>query len=144
MSGAFFDTSVLVPVVTEQLPNHTTSHRRFVNELGGKQPPCCSTHTLAECYATLTALPLPRRISGPEAARLIERNFVKNMRIVDLSTKDYLSAVHLCADSGRTSGQIYDALHVVAALNATCRRIYTFNLAHFNTLAQNRIEISTP
>jgi len=27
---------------------------------------------------------------------------------------------------------------------AECRRVYTFNLSHFNTLAQNRIEISLP
>jgi predicted nucleic acid-binding protein len=144
MSSVFFDTSALVPVVTEQLSNHNTAHRRFVQAIRDKQAPCCSTHSLAECYATLTALPLPRRISGPEAARLIETNFVRHMRIIDLGWEDYRSALNLCADLGRTSGQIYDALHLVAAFKAECRRVYTFNLSHFNALAQNRIEISLP
>lgn len=70
MSGGFFDTSALVPVVTEQLANHAAAHARFVAELKSGRPVCCSTHTLAECYAALTALPLPQRISGLEAARL--------------------------------------------------------------------------
>jgi predicted nucleic acid-binding protein len=139
MNSVFFDTSVLVPVVTEQLSNHTSTHQRFVHEIRQNHELCCSTHTLAECYATLTALPLPRRISGPEAARLIETNFIRHMRIIDLKKGDYLSAIHLCADLARTSGQIYDALHLVAALKGKCRRVYTFNLSHFNALAQNRI-----
>ncbi|MCC5807230.1 MAG: PIN domain-containing protein [Opitutales bacterium] len=140
----FFDTSALVPVVTEQLSNHTAAHSRFVRELKRGKPPCCSTHTLAECYATLTALPLPRRISGPEAARLIEANFTKRLEIVQLSQEDYQTALHLCADLGRISGQIFDALHLVAALKAGCRCLYTYNLNHFVALAAGRIRVSLP
>ena len=127
MSRAFFDTSALVPVVTEQLSNHTAAHARFVRELKGAARPCCSTHTLAECYATLTALPLPRRISGTEAARLIDVNFRRRLEIVDLSQEDYQTALRLCADLGRMSGQIYDALHLFAALKSGCQCLYTYN-----------------
>jgi hypothetical protein len=54
----------LVPVVTEQLVNHAHAHARFVAELKSAAGVLCSTHTLAECYATPTALPLPIRISA--------------------------------------------------------------------------------
>jgi predicted nucleic acid-binding protein len=145
MSRAFFDTSALVPVVTEQLGNHAAAHARFVSETGGATRPCCSTHTLAECYATLTALPLPQRISGPEAARLIEANFQTRLEIIDLSQDDYAKAMRLCADLGRVSGQIYDALHLSAALKSKCTHLYTYNLKHFQELSvPEKIRISVP
>jgi len=144
MSRAFFDTSALVPVVTEQLSNHTAAHARFVRELKGAARPCCSTHTLAECYATLTALPLPRHISGTEAARLIEANFSRRLEIVDLSQEDNQTALRLCADLGRMSGQIYDALHLFAALKSGCQCLYTYNLKHFTELATGRIRVTAP
>lgn len=145
MSRAFFDTSALVPVVTEQLGNHSAAHARFVRELNESRRPCCSTHTLAECYATLTALPLPQRISGPEAARLIEANFQNRLEIIDLSRDDYANALRLCADLGRVSGQIYDALLLSAALKSKCTHLYTYNLKHFQELASaGSIAISAP
>lgn len=134
MSRAFFDTSALVPVVTEQLSNHTAAHARFVRELNKDMRPCCSTHTLAECYATLTALPLPQRISGPEAARLIEANFSKRLEVIELTQEDYKDAIKLCADRGRISGQIYDALHLTAALKRQCTHLFTYNIKHFPEL----------
>jgi len=144
MSRVFFDTSALVPVVTEQLANHTAAHARLVQEFKSVERPCCGTHTLAECYATLTALPLPRPISGPEAARLIEANFINGFEIVPLSAAEYGHAIRLCADLGRISGQIYDALHSLAAIKAGCRRIYTYNLKHFRDLTGGQIEVSAP
>lgn len=144
MSGVFFDTSALIPVVTEQLANHPGAHARFVNEISEGHVLYCSIHTLAECYATLTALPLPRRISGPEAARLIEVNFARRLEVIELTAVDYREAISLCSDLGRTSGQIYDALHLIAALKKDCQQLFTYNTAHFRALAQNRIRISLP
>ncbi len=145
MSRAFFDTSVLVPVVTEQLANHAAAHARFVRELNSGVRPCCSTHTLAECYATLTALPLPQRISGPEAARLIKANFSSRLEVVNLTAKDYRQAIRLCADLGRESGQIYDALHLLAATKSKCTQLLTYNLKHFAGFQpQGQLRVSAP
>ena len=145
MSRSFFDTSALVPVVTEQLANHTAAHARFVRELKGEPRPCCSTHTLAECYATLTALPVPQRISGTEAARLIEANFANRLEIVDLTAADYQAAIRLCADLDRASGQIYDALHLTAAVKRECTRLFTYNLKHFSGFAlPPTLQVSAP
>jgi len=145
MSRSFFDTSALVPAVTEQLANHTAAHARFVRELKREPRPCCSTHTLAECYATLTALPLPKRISGAEAARLIEANFVNRLEIVDLTAEDYQAAIRLCADLDRASGQIYDALHLTAAVKSECARLFTYNLKHFSGLTlPASIQVTAP
>jgi predicted nucleic acid-binding protein len=133
----FFDSSALVPVVTDQLPSHEASLARFVAETGAKSEACTSTHALAECYAVLTALPLKRRISGPEALQLIEDNFIDRLRLVSLSSGDYRKALRLASASGGSSGMVYDALHVAAALKEGCARIYTHNVKHFRRLAPN-------
>jgi predicted nucleic acid-binding protein len=126
------------------LLHHGAAHARFVAELRSGRPVCCSSHTLAECYATLTALPLPQRISGQEAARLIEVNFSRRLRVVELKKSDYEKAIRLCADRARISGQIYDALHLVAAEKAGCELLLTYNLKHFQALNPGRIVISAP
>jgi predicted nucleic acid-binding protein len=144
MSGVLFDTSALVPVVTEQLVNHIQAHARFVAELKSGASLYAGTHTLAECYATLTALPLPQRISALEAARLIETNFSRKLRIVELTAQDYQDAIDLCVNRGRISGQIYDALHLIAAEKAGCDRLITYNLKHFQPLASASLHITAP
>jgi predicted nucleic acid-binding protein len=139
----FFDASVLVPVVSDQLTNHAAALASFVSHSEVREMAFTSAHALAECYATLTALPLPRRISGPEALRLIEANFVKRLTLIALNASETVKAIQLAAGLGRTSGQIYDAIHVVAAQKAACTRIYTYNLAHFRPLARG-MEVTTP
>ncbi len=131
----FIDSSVLVPAVTDQLASHPASFECFsflMKEEG--MVVCTSTHALAECYATLTALPLRRRISGPEALRLIEANFTTRMKIISLTQADYFKALKMVAGLGRISGQIYDALHMTAARKEGCERLYTYNHRHFQGL----------
>jgi predicted nucleic acid-binding protein len=139
----FLDASVLVPVVTDQLASHPAAFACYTFHLKQRGEVCTSSHALAECYATLTALPLRRRISGPEALRLIEANFCRQLKIVTLTTNDYLKALRLVAGNGRISGQIYDALHLTAAAKGRCQRLYTYNLRHFTGLDPS-IQIATP
>lgn len=139
-----FDASVLVPAVVDQLANHEValSCLRGVMAVGRQAFGSC--HVLAETYATLTALPLPRRISALEASRLVRSNFIERLELVSLSAEDYSQALEMTVDKGLVSGQIYDALHVVAALKSGCTRIYTYNIAHFKKLAPSGLGISTP
>ena len=144
-----FDTSALVTAVIDQLPNHATAlacYQRFTSprRAGSKAKAVCSSHTLAECYATLTALPLPRRIQPDEAARLIEENFLVHLQAVSLSMTDYKAAFTRVASLGLRSGAIYDALHVRCAERSGCDRIITYNTADFSRLAPPGIEVATP
>lgn len=134
----------MVPAVIEELENHETAHTRFAAEVRRDHAVYCSSHTLAESYATLIALPLKRRISGPEAAHLIQVNFVKKLEVIDLSFADYAAAIERCSSKGRVSGQIYDALHLVAALKAGCDLLLTYNLAHFRSLLSDEIAVAIP
>jgi predicted nucleic acid-binding protein len=143
----FFDTSALVTAVVDQLPNHKTAlacYMRFVQPRRSGLKAVCSTHALAECYATLTAMPLARRIQPAEAARLIEENFLEHLEVVSLSAADYKAALARVATLGLRSGAVYDALHVRCAERSHCDRIVTYNTADFERLAPPGIEIATP
>ena len=140
----FFDTSVLVPALVDQLSNHESSFAVFHSYTSGSNRGYCSAHSLAETYSVLTALPLPRKISSLEARMLIEESIFKRVEVVELDRKRYRNAIELVAIKGLTSGIIYDALHVEAAKKASCSRIYTYNIDHFEALAPETIAVSSP
>ena len=140
----YFDTSVLVPALVDQLSNHPSAFSAFQNYISDGNKGFCSTHSLSELYSVLTALPLPRRIATLEAQMLITESILPRLEVVDLTRNDYLSALNLAASNGLSSGIIYDALHVTAARKAGCPRIYTYNIDHFNALLSGEIEVTSP
>jgi predicted nucleic acid-binding protein len=142
----FFDTSALVTAIVDQLPNHAAAlacYRRLAQPRRGPKA-VCSTQVLAECYATLTALPLPRRIQPAEATRLIEENFLVHLDVVPLSAADYKVVLTRVTTLGMRSGAIYDALHVRCAERAGCDRIITYNVTDFERLAPPGVEVTPP
>jgi predicted nucleic acid-binding protein len=141
-----FDTSALVTAVVSTLPHHRQALTRYqtVRGSGSREQGFCTTHALAEAYATLTAMPLVPRISPADAARLIRENFSRDLTVLPLSAGDYATAVERVAALGLASGVIYDALHLVAAERHTCKRMYTYNLADFSRLRSDSVEIMAP
>jgi predicted nucleic acid-binding protein len=139
-----FDTSVIVPALVDQLVRHPACFDTFVSYTSGSNNGVCSTHCLAECYAVLTALPLPRRITPDEALALIRESIVGRMEIVSLDQAEYLEAIANVSMRGLSSGIIYDALHIAASIKSSCSRIYTYNLDHFRSLCPPGILLSTP
>lgn len=150
---AFFDTSVLVTAVVDQLPNHEAAlacYRRFARparparSATGQDVGFCSTHAMAECFATLTALPLERRILPAEALRLVRENFARMLTVAPLSGADYVDALERAGRLGLSSGVIYDILHLRAAERQGCSRLFTYNVADFKRLEPQGVEICTP
>lgn len=141
-----FDTSVLVTAVVDRLPNHAASlacyrrHRRGAGRTAG----LCTAHALAECYAAFTCLPLSPRIQPADAARLVTRNFVADLQVVEMTHADYVEALRRVATLGLASGVIYDALHLAAAERLRCARLYTYNVRDFDRLGPEGVKIMTP
>lgn len=141
-----FDTSVLVTAVVSQLPHHASAlacyrrHRR----VGRTRTGVCTSHALAECYATLTALPLAPRIAPADAVRLVTGNFVEHLQVVELETRDYTAALDRVASLGLASGVVYDALHLVCAEREGCDRLYTYNVLDFTRLASKSTKVLPP
>jgi predicted nucleic acid-binding protein len=140
----FFDTSVLVAAVVDQLAQHERAFSYFSAALEEGQVCACSPHVLAECYATLTALPLPRRVQPEEARLLIETNFVGKLTVVEMVTNDYREALRRVAGLGLRSGVVYDALHLGCAEKAGYERLVTFNAKDFERLKPKGLSVLVP
>ncbi len=139
-----FDTSVVVAALVDQLGTHEAAFREFRRYSHGENAGCCSTHALAETYATLTALPLQRRISPDEARRLIEDTVIGRLTVVSLDFADYRAVLRQVADRGLSGGAIYDALHIRCARRERVDRILTYNLADFERFDLDGILVASP
>jgi predicted nucleic acid-binding protein len=140
----FFDTSVLVTAVVTELPNHDRAHDCLVKHIQNHDGACISNHVLAEAYATLTALPVKKRISPMDAKSIIEESFVNKLQVVPLSTEVYLSAIRKVSNQGLGSGIIYDALHLEIAESMGCTELITYNLQDFKRLEPQNIRVLSP
>lgn len=139
-----FDTSVLVPALVDQLGNHEAAFRAFVRFTSGEHSGCCSTHAVAECYATLTALPVATRISPDEARILIEETVLARLTALAIAPDDYRDVLREVAGAGLRSGAIYDALHARCARKDGVDQILTYNLSDFARFDLGGIAIEAP
>ena len=138
----FLDTSVLVAVA--QIPHiHHAPSRELWNQCSADQT-ALSTHTLAEVYSSLTAMPLGMRLS-PKNAWLAIEAFLKRATPVALSAEEYAETLRRTAGLGHSGGMIYDALHLACARKVNAERIYTWNVRHFKMIAPDLADrIFTP
>lgn len=135
---------MLVAALVDQLANHEAAFGALRRYTSGDNHGFCPTHALAECYATLTALPIQRRVSPQEARLLIEETVIGRLAIVSLAENDYFAVIDEVASRGLASGAVYDALHVYCARKERADQILTYNLADFERLELNGIAISAP
>lgn len=83
-------------------------------------------------------------MTAGEARRIIQETFVTRLTVVSLETPAYTEAVARVAEQGLVSGAVYDALHVMAAEQAECTRIYTYNTDHFFPLVAEGFQVTAP
>jgi predicted nucleic acid-binding protein len=138
----FLDTSVLVAAFWGGHRDHSAS----IKLLGAarKKQSACSIHTLAEVYATMTALPV-KPILPPEQVMLFIQEVRDRLTIVSLGEDEYFETIQHAANAGFTSGRVYDALILRCAAKVKAQSIYTWNLKHFQAIAPERAgQIRTP
>ena len=129
------DTSVLVPALVPALPQHEKAAPHLESALREETGLILSAHALAECYASLTALPISPQVTPGQARRLIEENVARAAEeIVELGPTDYLSTLRRMTDLGLESGAVYDALHVACAEKASAEELRTFNRRDFRRM----------
>jgi predicted nucleic acid-binding protein len=127
----FFDTSVLIAAFWRGHPDHEVS-LKLVSAAERKKS-ACALHTLAEVYATMTALPV-KDIIPPDQALLFVQEVRDRCSVITLDPDDYYSTIASAAENGFTSGRIYDALLLRCAAKVKAETIYTWNLKHFRAL----------
>jgi predicted nucleic acid-binding protein len=135
----FCDTNVLVAAFIASHPHHQAARPVLERVKAGRDTGFVAVHSLAETYGVLTRLPGGNQVPAPIAWQLINENVVKNFTLVTLTARDYSSAVETAAQNGVVGGQVYDALLLAAASKSGAERIYTFNVSHFQNLADDAL-----
>jgi predicted nucleic acid-binding protein len=131
-TAAFVDTTVLVAAAVRNHVHYDRSAALLASITPGSG--FCSAHSLAEMYATLTALPLAPRIHPADAAAAV-RQRAETLQSIALTADEYLEAITHAAERGASTGQVYDGLILAAAAKSPASVIYTWNLRHFERLA---------
>lgn len=138
----FIDTSVFVAAFWKGHPQHDAS-LTLVSKANRKKSGC-GAHTLAEVYATMTALPV-KDVIPSDQAMLFVQEVRERCQIVTLDESDYWETISMAAERELTSGRIYDALLLRCAVKINAARIYTWNLKHFRSIAPSLADrIRTP
>src|SRR5580704_7989315 len=100
----FFDTSVLIGAFWRGHPHHEASLKLV--SAASKRKSACAAHTLAEVYATMTALPV-KDVIPPDQAVLFVQEARDRFTIVTLTENEYYATVEKAAALRFTSGRIY-------------------------------------
>ncbi|MEO5924129.1 MAG: PIN domain-containing protein [Bryobacteraceae bacterium] len=127
----FFDTSVFIAVFWGNHPGHAESIDAFRHATPSDS--FCGIHSLAEVYASMTAMPL-RPAIAPEQAALFVEEIQSRCSPVALTEREYVDTIERAAERGLKSGVIYDALLLRCAEKADVDLIYTWNLKHFRAV----------
>ena len=128
----FFDTSVLIGAFWRGHPHHQASLKRL--SAANKRKSACGMHTLAEVYATMTALPV-KDVIPPDQALLFVQEVRDRLTVVTLTEEEYYATIEQAAALQFISGRIYDALLLRCAAKVKAETIYTWNLKHFRAIS---------
>jgi len=138
----FFDTSVLVAAFWRGHREHEASLKLVA--AANKKKSSCALHTLAEVYATMTALPV-KDIIPPDQAVLFVQEVRDRFTVVTLNEDEYYDTIQQAAERGFASGRIYDALLLRCAAKIKAEVIYTWNVKHFKVIDPKQAhKIETP
>jgi toxin FitB len=99
---AVADTSVIVAAALQSGAGHAEA-----NEAIRASAAAASGHAWIESYSVLTRLPFDVRLSGPDAARVLD-SVVPRTRV--LSADEHLGFIEWIKRSGVVGGAVYDAL----------------------------------
>lgn len=140
-----FDTSVIISGIIESHPMHAKCLPWLQRAKAGELEFIVVSHTLAETYAVLTALPVKPRISPLVAQRLIDNNLRAIARIIPLTTADYWNTIQRMTEMGLSGGIVYDALIATVARRLSVDKLLTLNTDDFRRAwPEGKLVITTP
>lgn len=128
---SLFDTSVLVAGMVEDHPHYEPAQEALRNHISGNNELHICQHSLAECFAVLTTLPVQPKISPDTANRMITNNVIDPGTIIELDGEDYTEIIDRQALKGNNGGSVYDALIAKSASKVNADQLLTFNLDDF-------------
>jgi len=135
----FCDTNVLVAAFLRGHPHHNTARTVLERVKARRDQGVVTTHTLAETYAVLTRLPGGNQVAPTIAWQLITENVLNDFTVVSLTFRECTDTLASAARNGVEGRKTYDALLLAAAAKSGADRIYTTNVRHFQSLAEDQL-----
>ena len=133
--NVFCDTNILVAGFLRGHSHHNAARPVLERVTAGLDRGFVATHSLAETYAVLTRLPGDNQVAPATAWQLISENVLNTFTAIALTSKEYVQTLEKAAAAGVEGGWTYDALLLAAAAKSGADRIYTTNVRHFQSLA---------
>ncbi|MFT5999053.1 MAG: putative nucleic acid-binding protein [Neolewinella sp.] len=131
----YFDTSVIMGLLHADQEIYEASVAVFAKSSRSGRVVTTTLHAYAELYTNLTQKGGGRPGMPPEDVAVVRTEQVGRIfEMIELTKTDYEAAVIRCGKLGFTSGVIYDALHLQAAIKVGADVLYTNNLKDFNRL----------
>ena len=127
-----FDTSLIIAGLVESHPMHKRAFPWLKRAKANEFELIVASHTLAELYAVLSALPIKPRITPLIVRKLIIENIEPNSKFISLTPGEYKSVIKQISELGLAGGIIYDALIAKVAQKSRVERLLTLNIDDFN------------
>jgi len=131
MRSILYDTSVLLPLIVEEHPNHKTVHKLNEKHIQDEHNLFIASHSIAEFFRHITSDRFYFVYSAKQALQIIEDEIISYFDTVDVTTKDYLLVVDQLSTLSLHGAVIYDGLITHAAEKVTADEIVTYNIPDF-------------
>ena len=131
----FLDTNVLIAASICQHPHFTRADAVMQRCARKDDEGFIHAHSILEYHSAITQLPGGLAVPSAQVTTLLHEGLLCYLRCVTLNAGEVQSVQKRAAERGLVGGIIYDLYHLVAAEKSAVDRLYTFNTAHFRSLA---------
>jgi predicted nucleic acid-binding protein len=133
----FLDTNVMVAASVRQHPHFSRADAVLRRCMAGEEEGLIHTHSLLEFHSAITQLPKGLAVPPARVADLLRQGILAHVRLVALPMKELPSVQKRAGEMGLIGGIIHDFFHLTVARRAGAERFYTFNTAHFQSIAES-------
>lgn len=142
LSGAFFDTSILIAGSIDFGPgSHHALMLMDAAAEGRIERPLTAWHCCLEFYSVTTRLPEEYRLDPEIALRFLREEILPRFSVHDLPAKKREEFLLTCGGDGTRGGRIYDSHIAEIARQAGARLVVTENRRHFTPLLRHGIRV---
>ena len=132
----FLDTNVLLAACVRQHPHFSRADEVMRRCMAKKDEGIVHTHSLLEFHSAITQLPKGLAVPPSQVPDLLKQGVLVCVRLVALPAKDLVSVERRAGEKGLIGGIIHDFFHLCVAVREGVDRFYTFNTAHFRSIAE--------
>jgi predicted nucleic acid-binding protein len=136
------DTSCLVAAVCSWHEHHSATVEELARRARQREEIVMAAPAMIETYSVLTRLPPPYRLRPADALAVMEGSW-SHVEVAALAGTEIWPLLRGLPEAGIAGGSTYDAVVAACARKARVDVILTWNVAHFERVAEG-IEVRAP